>query len=136
MKKVLFVMTHPGSNWERLAQALNELPCVEAFCTGWQYRHPDDLEALTRQPHKRKNSTAIWADVLLHNQDFACQALFGTCDFIFWHQPFDPDHKDWVSYGKYAKIYYDHRTEGMRQYSLRCATVRWNPPFQDLINLS
>lgn len=126
MKNFLFVMTHPGSGWQALSDTLNQLPHVEVFNTGFDYHHPDDLRMLTRNVHKRDNSVAVWGDILLHNQNFTCEALCDCCQFIYWSAPFDPNHPEWKPYGVYASTYYQYRLAGLVEYHRKTGGL-WNP---------
>lgn len=79
-------MTHPDSGWEELVEALEEHPSIQCFQTDHGYHHPDDLEVLTDHIHKKDNSAAVWATVILDNKDFTCRALAKCCNFIYWEK--------------------------------------------------
>lgn len=83
MKQALFIMTHPDSGWEKLVEVLEEHPSIQCFEIAQSYHHPDDLEVLTDHIHKKDNSAAVWATVVLYNKDFTCRALTGS-KFIYW----------------------------------------------------
>jgi len=134
MKKTLFLMTHPGSGWQNLVNILNSDPRIEISMTGLEYHHPDDIDYLTRQPHKSSNSVAIWGDVLLHNQNFTCQSLFNHSYFIFLQSEFDVNHPDWKSYTD-AFSYYRLRLSGMNQYFRRASKTMWNPVVEEIAAL-
>jgi hypothetical protein len=118
MKQTLFIMTHLESGWEKLVEILNEHPSIECFSTGYSYHHPKDLDFLTSRVHKRDNSAAIWADVILHNKDFTCKALCECCKFIYWDCPSDID-----------PVIYRYRLGGMMEYYRRTGGL-WNPSLE------
>ena len=117
MKKVLFIMTHIGSGWEELAETLNEHPNIVCYTTGYSYHHPKDLDFLTNRLHKKDNSAAVWADVILHNKDFTCKALCKHCRFIYWCSS---------SVGSVSLEAYRYRTQGLGEYYRRTGGL-WNP---------
>lgn len=132
MKKTLFLMTHPGSGWKKLVDVLNSDPRIDVSITGLEYHHPDDMDHLTRQPHKTANSAAIWGDVLFHNHQFTCQSFFNHSYFVFLDAGFDASHPEWKSYTD-ADHYYRLRLSGMSQYFHRAAKSIWNPVPGDLL---
>lgn len=132
MKKTLFVMTHPGSGWQKFVDVVNTDSRIEVYQTGYEYTHPDDLEHLLRHPHKLSNRMAIWGDVLLHNQSFTCRSLCPHSYFLFWSSGFDAQHPEWTPFGVYAETYYRLRLSGMTQYFHRAAKALWNPAPGDL----
>ena len=131
MKKTLFLMTHPGSGWQKLFSDLNSYSNIEVFDTNESYRHPDDFGYLTRKIHKNSNSASIWGDVILHNHKFTSQSYFNHSYFIFWHSSFDPKHTEWKAYTN-AEAYYRLRVAGMIQYFHRATKSLWNPVPGDL----
>lgn len=131
MKKTLFLMTHPGSGWQKLAEALNKDPRIEIALNNLEYHHFNDVDYLTQQPHKSDNSLSIWGDVILHNHIFTCRTLLKSSYFIFWHSDFDPTHPEWSGYTD-AETYYRLRVSGMIQYSRMAAKTIWNPVLGDL----
>ena len=131
MKKTLFLMTHPGSGWQKLVDVLNSDPRIEITVTGLEYHHPDDTDYLTRQTHKTRNSAAIWGDVLLHNHQFTCQSLLDHSYFIFLNSGFDASHPEWKAFTD-ADHYYRLRLSGMSQYFHRATKAIWNPVPGDL----
>ena len=131
LKKILFLMTHPGSTHQHIVDSLNSDPRIEIFQLDQEYHHPDDLKLLVKNPHKSSNSRSIWGDVLLHNHQFTCQSLLTNCHFIFWDSGFDKDHPEWKAYSD-ALIYYRLRRSGMIQYFHRATKKLWNPAPGDL----
>lgn len=126
-------MTHIGSGWERLSAQLEKTPKVHVFSTGLSYHHPDDVRDLKRQIHRRHNSAAVWADVILHNKDFTMKRLCGDYRFVFWSAPFGQAVEELkkAGYGdQQAEAYYSFRLEGMRQYFNRCPVALWNPSLE------
>lgn len=133
MKQTLFIMTHLGSGWEKLAEALERDKRFHVFNTGGSYHHPDDVLKLTNQIHRKDNSAAVYADVIFHNKDFTMKRLMDHYKMIFWSNDFN-DCRDELTlkhgYGSdQAELYHAHRLEGMRQYWRRCQSV-WNPELQ------
>lgn len=114
-KNVIFIFTHTGSDYQEIVNVLNKNPNIEVFQTGNQYHHPDDLQQLTKLPHKKNNSASVWADVLFYNEQFTCRSLYNYCKFIFWAN--DLDNKD---------LYYRFRLNCMKQYYKRTNGL-WNP---------
>ncbi len=129
MKNFLFIMTHIGSGWEKLVEALYRSPRFDFFNVQFSYRHPDDLRPLANNKHRKDDASAIYADVVLHNKDFNCKLLCNHCQFIFWHSDFESAIP--VLLQRYeplqARRYYDFRLEGMRQYYRRSLKALWNP---------
>lgn len=105
MRRVLFIMTHEGSGWEQLVEKLKEDQRFDFFQTGFAYHHPDDLQILTSNAHRRENAAAVWSDVILHNKDFTCRALRDSCQFIYWKGPCTIPEKQ-----------YEYRLHGMGWY--------------------
>jgi hypothetical protein len=134
VRKVLFIMTHVGSGWEELVEALERNPRVHCFNTGRAYHHPDDVRLLTQMPHRKETSASIWADVIFHNKDFTMKRLAQHYNFVFWSKPFDEIKFDLINkhgYGpKQAEAYYACRLEGMRQYWNRHPEMPWNPDLE------
>ena len=122
-------MTHVGSGWEKLAEALERTPRFHVFSTGRSYQYIDDILWLNDHPHRRQNSASIWVDVVLHNKDFNLKRLCPYYGFIFWWKPFEQCQAELLkSYGpQQAKDYWEYRTAGMLQYRRRCPRHLWNP---------
>lgn len=131
MKNTLFLMTHLASGWESLAAKLEECPSIHVFQTNLSYHHPDDIIALKKNSHKRKNSTSIWADVIFHNKDFTMKRLCNYYNFIFWSCDLEDCLEELIQKNNYskeqAKNYWNYRNEGLRQYYKRCRNSLWNP---------
>ena len=128
-------MTHLGSNWQELVNFLRQDPRFDFFQTGHVYRHPEDLEVLTSHIHCRENTSAIWADVILQNQNFTCRDLCKYSRFVYWTTPFDPAHPEFDDI-VYPKAYYEHRLAGLQQYYLRTPLAIANPSLEDNTFLS
>jgi len=120
MRKVLFIMTHQGSNWEQLVERLKQDPRFDFFEVDCVYQHPDDLYNLTDQIHKRDNSIAVWATAILHNKDFNCRALAKCCKFVYWATPLPEG---------VSERYYDYRISGMKIWHRRTGGL-WNPSLE------
>jgi hypothetical protein len=134
-RRAVFVMTHLGSGWEKLAGAMNAHPRVQVFATGGSYAHPDDVRALRLLPHKWGGGAAVWGDVILHNKDLAMRRLCEHYKFVFWSRPLEECIDELVVRHKYgwrqAEDYYDYRLAGMRMYAGRRADCLWNPDLED-----
>jgi len=113
MKQVLCIMTHPDSDWEKLVKVLEEHPSIQCFPTDHGYHHPDDLKVLTDHIHKKNNSAAVWATVVLYNKDFTCRALSKSCKFIYW-----------------AGDSTDYRMDGLKLWHKRTGGL-WNPSLSE-----
>lgn len=135
MKKTLFIMTHLGSGWEKLAERLERDPRIHVFNTGRGYHHPEDVRTLTSQIHRRDNSAAIWADVVLFNKDFTMKRLSKHYNFIFWSREYEETLHDLLTTHRYgdeqAESYYGFRLDGMKQYWMRRQASKWNPNLED-----
>lgn len=131
MKNTLFIMTHLGSGWEKLSTLLEECPNIHVFQTGTSYSHPDDVLALHSNIHRRKSSTAIWADVVFHNKDFTMKRLCDYYNFIFWSCDIENCLEKIIKDHNYKKEqaidYWKYRLEGLKQYHKRCSNSLWNP---------
>lgn len=128
MKKTLFIMTHLGSDWQNLVKYLLKSPNFDFFQTNHAYKHPEDLEVLTNHIHRRNNASAIWGDVILHNQNFTCLSLCKHCRFVYWIKPFNPDHEELNMCD--PKSYYEYRLSGLYGYFRRTKSIV-NPPLDD-----
>jgi len=123
-KNSLFIMTHLGSGWESLVEKLKEDQRFDFFKTDFYYHHPEDLEILTNNDHKRENSASIWCDVILHNKDFTCRALRKSCKFVYWTSPFNAN----IALPK-PEDYYLNRLSGMKWYHKKTGGL-WNPSLE------
>lgn len=133
MKQVLFVMTHLGSDWEMLAEALERNPRIQVYNTGTTYQHPDQLQILQRQIHKQDNAVAVRADVIFHNKDFTMKRLCSHFPFIFWTKHFEQCEEALreLGYdGERAKDYWTYRMAGLNQYYGRSPRSLWNPSLE------
>lgn len=134
MKNTLFIMTHLGSGWEKLAATLEECPYLQVYKTGNSYRHPEDVKILNSQAHKWVGSASKYADVIFHNKDFSMKRLCNYYEFIFWSCPLEDCIDELITNHKYGKNqaedYWNFRIEGMRQYYLRSPGSLWNPNLQ------
>jgi hypothetical protein len=130
MKKILFIMTHLGSGWEQLVEFLKRDPRFDFFQTGHAYRHPEDLKVLTNHIHRRDNSSAIWSDVILYNENFTCRDFCRHYRFVYWIKPFDGNHPE-MKQVVFPQEYYDHRMTGLRGYLRRTPEALVNPSQDD-----
>lgn len=84
MKKIVFLISHVGSDSDKLLKILNENPRVQILNGVQTYSHPVDLRFLVlRTPHKLDNTAAVYGDHLLHNTQFNCEAIHSICKFIY-----------------------------------------------------
>lgn len=130
VKNVLFVLTHVGSDWERLAQALETNPRLHVFSTGQEYHHPDQVKELTRRIHRRSNSAAIWVDVLFNNKDLSLHLVREQYRFVCWDSGWNSC-RDWMRRSgtseSVAERYYACRISAMKEYHRLCPRSLWNP---------
>ena len=122
-------MTHKGSGWEKLVDALMQIPEIDFFNAQYGYHHPDDLKKLHDKHHRKNDSLAIWCDVVLHNKDFTFKSLCNHSEFIYWISPYQEAESELLSLyePKQARLYYDFRMEGLRQYMKRTPWADVNP---------
>lgn len=133
MHKTIFIMTHVGSGWEGLVEALHRSPRVHCFTTGKHYQHPEDVRELTALPHRRAGAAAVWADVILHNKDFAMKRLCQYYKLVFWVGARERAVDELVRLGygwEQAEDYYDLRLAGLEEYHRRCPASPWNPSLE------
>ena len=83
MKRIVFLISHVGSDSDKLLQILNEKPRVQIVDKGGYYDHPKDLDHFSTQSHKMDGTAAIYGDHLLHNANFSCEALHSIGKFIY-----------------------------------------------------
>ena len=83
MRRIVFLISHIGSDSDKLVDILNENPRVEILQTGRKYDHPSDLDFLVLRKHKLGGAAAIHGDHLLLNIAFSCEALHSICKFIY-----------------------------------------------------
>lgn len=128
VRNVLFIMTHHGSGWERLTECLEQNLRIQCFKTGLSYSHPDDVALLRSNDHRCRNSSAIWADVILDNSHFNMRRLAEHYKFLFWSCDYSQAAEELkTKFGDRAEDYYAYRLDGMRQYWSRRQTSLWNP---------
>lgn len=123
-------MTHLGSDWQEVAKILNDYPNIECYKTDFSYLHPEDLGQLVDRPHKKNNASSIWVDVILHNKDFACEALCNYYKFIYWMKPFDKEHYEFGLVAK-PELYYRNRIAGLKQYFQKTPNSLWCPVLEE-----
>jgi hypothetical protein len=83
MKRIVFLISHVGSDSDKLLQILNENSRVQIENTEGYYNHPSDLNHFGFQSHKMDGTAAIYGDHLLHNVNFSCEALHSIGKFIY-----------------------------------------------------
>jgi hypothetical protein len=87
MKRVLFLVSHFGSQSEQVSTLLEKYSRVQFYDLEAIYRHPLDLTLLTALPHKNTTSAAIYGVRLLLNDNFAGRCLYKICNFIYYIRP-------------------------------------------------
>ena len=84
MKRIVFIISHVGSDSDKLVKILNDNPRIQISETNYSYSHPTDLDYLiVNVNHKLNSSAAIYGDHLLYNMHFSCDALHSICNFIY-----------------------------------------------------
>jgi hypothetical protein len=83
MKKILFVVSHLGSDSGSLCEILHANPLVQFYNTKVIYSHIDVGLALASQPHKCDTTAAIWADELLHNHRLCHKCFYQWAQFVY-----------------------------------------------------
>ena len=83
MKKILFVVSHLGSDNSSLCDILGANPLVQFYNTKWVYDQMDKGLALVSQPHKCDTKAAIWADKLLHNHRLCHKCFYEWAQFVY-----------------------------------------------------
>jgi hypothetical protein len=125
VKQVLFIMTHLGSGWEALSDALASHPRIDCFHTGMAYDHYDRIEQLVSNSHKDSRSNSLWADIILHNHSFTCKPLINISKFVYLLREPRESLAEIIATGKYdmemASRYYRYRLRGLCEYALRSA---------------
>ncbi|MCK9459661.1 MAG: hypothetical protein M0R80_08485 [Proteobacteria bacterium] len=84
MKRVLFLASHPGANAEQLAALLEHNQCIQFYHTNSTYKHPSDIAALQLSPHKNTTTAAIYAALLLDNNNLSGRSLYKFCHFVYF----------------------------------------------------
>ena len=117
-------MTHVNSGWENFILDLEQDKRIHCFHTKNEYHHPLDIESLTSHTHKNHNAAAIWADVILHNEQFTMKLWCEYYNFAFFASPRSEN---------INQDYYDFRLEGMKQYYDRAHNIlKVNPFFESI----
>ena len=83
MKKILFVVSHLGSESSSLCDILNNNPRIQVYNTGAIYNYIEAGLALVTQPHKCDTTAAIWAEELLHNHRFGHHCFYRWAQFVY-----------------------------------------------------
>jgi hypothetical protein len=83
MSRILFVVSHLSSGSTGLIQILNENPRIQIHQTNIIYEGLADLNLLTSQRHKLRNTAAIHGDHLLFNTSFLNKSLYSCAKFIY-----------------------------------------------------
>ena len=83
MNKFVFVVSHLGSDYLNLINALNNHPKIQIFDNNCIYRNPLSLKITCSLEHKLLNSSAIYGDCLLRNVNLQTNDLYSICKFIY-----------------------------------------------------
>lgn len=122
MKNVCFIVSHLGSGSSDLVDILNGNPRCSIQSSSVRYEHPGDLDWLFANPHKCRNSSAIYGDHLLFNTSLSCRNLYDRCRFIYVVRPARASLNEIARSRKYlpkfAARYYSFRLRRM------CETAR------------
>lgn len=111
MKKIVFLISHHGSDSYLLRNALNNERRVQFFSTNINYSTYADLEILLRNTHKLSNTAAIWMEELLDNHRISSNYIYQSCKFLYL-----------INNPKYSKAtpnYYEMRLRRIYEMSLR-----------------
>jgi hypothetical protein len=111
MKRIVFLISHVGSDSDKLLKILNENPRVQILNGVQSYRHPVDLDHLiSKTHHKLDNTAAVYGDHLLYNTQFNCEAIHSICKFIYVVREAKPSlNEDQVHLRQTVESYYRFR---------------------------
>lgn len=87
MKKVCFIVSHLGSGSSDLVEVLNGNPRCSIQNSSVRYETPTDLDWLFANPHKCRDSSAVYGDHLLFNTSLSCRSLYDRCRFVYVIRP-------------------------------------------------
>ena len=83
MNKILFVVSHLGSDSSSLCNILNAVPQIQFYETKIIYNHTDAGLSLVARPHKCSIPAAIWAEELLYNHRLCHRCFYQWAQFIY-----------------------------------------------------
>lgn len=140
MKNILFVMSHLESGWEELVSQLKQHPNIDGEPDPRiEIRHPDDLKALTADPHKNDNAKATWITVVLYDHAFKYLEICPLYPFIFFEGNFGEAAMALIEKHGYkpegAKSYLRLRLDRMHKLQRKCPRSLWLRKM-DFVNLS
>lgn len=123
LRKALFLMTHLGSGYKHLVDALGKNPRIDSYETKMSYDHPEKVLALTKNIHKQDNASSIYMDVLLYNHSFHRSLCKGNQFIFFIRKPEGALHDILSGKSEYtyttAVRYYCYRLRGIYEYICR-----------------
>jgi hypothetical protein len=83
MRRVLFIASHLCSGSDSLFNMLDSHPRIQGHRMGISYDGPQSLVALTSQPHKLENSSAVYMDEMLFNYNISSKPLYVEAHYVF-----------------------------------------------------
>jgi len=83
MNKVLFIVSHLGSDSHILCNVLNAHFRIQWYKTDLLYDYPMQIQVLTSYEHKAPTSSAIWMEELLYNHHFSHKQVYKMARFIY-----------------------------------------------------
>jgi len=140
MQKVLFIISHLGSGSSQIFNSLIKVPFIDGFRMDISYSHPDDLEILTKNIHKKNDASAVYMDELLYNHSLLSKNLANFCNIIYLiREPKSTLNKIITENTSYslesAARYYCYRLRGILEYyrktSNKCPFLRWENVSED-----
>jgi hypothetical protein len=117
MKKVCFIVSHLGSGSSDLVEVLNGNPRCSIQNSSVRYGGPDDLDWLFANPHKCRDSSAVYGDHLLYNTSLSCKSLYDRCKFIYLIRPARASLNETAKSNKYRPVF------AARYYSFRLRRI-------------
>lgn len=84
MKKVIFLHTHLGSNYESLLSVLESFPRIQVYKNMGPFQHPDELFKLFACKHKLDNSAAMYLHPILENHEWVSLSIRNSAKNIFY----------------------------------------------------
>jgi len=83
MRKILFVVSHLGSDSASLCDILGANPQVQFYNTKAIYDRMEIGLSLVAKPHKCDKKAAIWADELLSNHRLCHKCFYKWAQFVY-----------------------------------------------------
>lgn len=83
MKKILFVVSHIGSDSSSLCDVLQANPLIQFYNTKIIYDRMEVGLSLVSRPHKCDTTAAIWAEELLSNHRLCHNCFYKWAQFVY-----------------------------------------------------